>query len=44
MKTDIKYLNRDYDAILKRLIDNIKYYYPNSLNDFSPASPAMIIL
>jgi hypothetical protein len=25
-------------------VDYVKYYYPNSFNDFSPASPAMVIL
>jgi hypothetical protein len=44
MKPNIKYTNRDYDAIMSALVDNIKYYYPESLNDFSPASPAMIML
>ena len=44
MKDNIKYTNRDYDALMKTMIDNIKYYYPNSVNDFSPASPAMIVL
>ena len=41
---NINYLSRDFDTTLKKLIDYTKYYYPNSLNDFSPASPAMIIL
>lgn len=44
MNNNVKYLNRDYQTIIKGLVDNVKYYYPNSLNDFSPASPAMVIL
>jgi len=41
---DVKYLNRDFDTLLKSLVDYTKYYYPDSFNDFSPASPAMILL
>lgn len=44
MSNNIKYLNRDYQTIIKKLVDNVKYYYPSSINDFSPASPAMIVL
>ncbi len=43
-KRQIKYYNRDFEALLKSLVDYVKYYYPNSFNDFSPASPAMVIL
>ncbi len=41
---EIKYLNRDFETILNRLVNQIKYYYPDSFNDFSPASPGMIML
>jgi len=41
---EIKYLNRDFNSILSRLVNQIKYYYPDSFNDFSPASPGMIML
>ena len=41
---EIKYLNRDFDSILSRLVNQIKYYYPDSFNDFSPASPGMVML
>lgn len=41
---EIRYLNRDFQSTLKKLVDYTKYYYPDSFNDFSPASPAMIIL
>jgi len=41
---EIKYLNRDFDSIISRLVDQIKYYYPDSFNDFSPASPGMVML
>ncbi len=43
-KKEIRYLNRDFQTTLKKLVDYTKYYYPDSFNDFSPASPAMIIL
>ncbi len=41
---EIKYLNRDFDSILSRLVNQIKYYYPDSFNDFSPASPGMVMM
>jgi hypothetical protein len=41
---EIRYLNRDFDTTLRKLVDYAKYYYPNSFNDFSPATPAMIIM
>lgn len=41
---EIRYLNRDFDTLLTKLVDYAKYYYPNSFNDFSPASPAMILM
>lgn len=43
-KKQIRYLNRDFDTILKKLVDYTKYYYPESFNDFSPSSPSMVIL
>lgn len=43
-KREIKYLNRDFQTTLKRLIEYVKYYFPDSFNDFSPASPAMVFL
>jgi hypothetical protein len=41
---DIKYLNKDFGDLRTALIDYTKTYYPNTLNDFSPASPGMLFL
>lgn len=38
----IKYLNRDFDAFKLALIDYTKTYFPNTYNDFTPASPGMM--
>ena len=42
---DIKYVNRDFDALRNSLIEYSKTYFPNTYNDFSPNSPgAMFII
>jgi hypothetical protein len=41
---DIKYLNKDFGNLRTALIDYTKTYYPNTLNDFSPASPGMLFI
>jgi hypothetical protein len=41
---DIKYLNKDFGDLRTALIDYTKTYYPNTLNDFSPASPGMLFM
>lgn len=41
---DIKYLNKDFGDFRSALVDYTKTYYPNTLNDFSPASPGMLFL
>ena len=41
---DIKYLNKDFSDLRTALIDYTKTYYPNTLNDFSPASPGMLFM
>ena len=44
IKRDIKYLNRDFSDFRNRLIEFSKTYFPNTYNDFSPASPGMMLI
>jgi len=41
---DIKYLNRDFSDIRSKLIEFSQTYFPNTYNDFSPASPGMMFM
>lgn len=41
---DIKYFNRDFAGLRNLLIDFTKTYFPNTYNDFSPASPGMMFM
>lgn len=41
---DVKYLNRDFSDIRAKLIEFSKTYFPNTYNDFSPASPGMMFM
>jgi len=43
-KRDIKYLNRDFSSLRSRLIEFSQTYFPNTYNDFSPASPGMLFM
>jgi len=43
-KRDIKYLNRDFTDFRNRLIEFTQTYFPNTFNDFSPASPGMLMM
>ena len=43
-KRDIKYLNRDFTDFRNRLIEFTQTYFPNTYNDFSPASPGMLMM
>jgi hypothetical protein len=43
-KRNIAYLNRDFNSFKTSLIDFTKTYYPTTYNDFSPASPGMMIM
>jgi hypothetical protein len=43
-KKDIKYLNRDFNSFRASLIDYTKTYFPTTYNDFSPASPGMMVM
>ena len=44
IKRDIKYLNRDFSTLRDQLITYAKTYFPNTYNDFSPASPGMMFM
>ncbi len=41
---DIKYLDRDFSDIRGKLIEFSQTYFPNTYNDFSPASPGMMFM
>lgn len=41
---DIKYFNRDFTGLKDLLVDFTKTYYPNTYNDFSEASPGMMLI
>jgi len=40
----IQYLNRDFDSLKAQLVNFAKIYYPNTYNDFSEASPGMMLI
>jgi len=41
---NINYLNRDFTSFRNTLIEYSKTYYPNTYNDFTPASPGMMFM
>ena len=41
---DVKYLNRNFSDIRNKLIEFSKTYFPNTYNDFTPASPGMMFM
>jgi hypothetical protein len=41
---DIKYINRDFSELRTNLIDFAKIYFPNTVTDFSPASPSTMFI
>ena len=41
---DIKYVNRDFSDFRSQLIEYAKNYFPDSYNDFTPASPGMMFI
>ena len=43
-KTDIKYLNKDFNSFKSELIEYAKSYYPTVYNDFSQASPGSMFI
>jgi len=41
---DIRYINRDFSEFRSRLIEFSRTYFPQTYNDFSPASPGMMFM
>ena len=41
---EIKYINRDFTDFRNQLIEYTKNYFPNTYNDFTPASPGMMFM
>ena len=41
---DIKYVNKDFGDYRSQLIEYAKNYFPDSYNDFTPASPGMMFI
>lgn len=41
---DIKYSNKDFAGLKQQLITLAKSYFPDTYNDFSPASPGMLFM
>jgi hypothetical protein len=41
---DIKYINRDFSNFRDQLVEFAKNYFPDTYNDFSPASPGMMFI
>ena len=41
---NIKYINRDFSELRTNLIDFAKIYFPNTVTDFSPASPGTMFI
>jgi len=44
IKRDIRYVNRDFSTLRDQLINYSKTYFPNTYNDFTPASPGMMFM
>jgi len=44
IKRDIKYVNRDFTSLRNSLISYAQTYFPNTYNDFTPASPGMMFM
>jgi hypothetical protein len=44
IRRDIKYVDRDFTSLRNSLIDYAKTYFPNTYNDFTPASPGMMFM
>lgn len=43
-KRDIKYITRDFNSFRDALVEFSKTYFPTTYNDFSPASPGMMVM
>ena len=44
LQRDIKYINKDFNSLRDSLIEYTKTYFPNTFNDFSPASTGMLFI
>jgi len=44
IKRNIRYTNRDFSTLRDQLINYSKTYFPNTYNDFTPASPGMMFM
>jgi hypothetical protein len=44
IRRDIKYVDRDFTSLRNSLINYAKTYFPNTYNDFTPASPGMMFM
>jgi len=44
VRRDIKYVDRDFTSLRSSLINYAKTYFPNTYNDFTPASPGMMFM
>ena len=44
IRRDIKYIDRDFTSLRNSLINYTKTYFPNTYNDFTPASPGMMFM
>ena len=40
----VQYLNKDFDSLKAQLINFARTYYPNTYNDFTEASPGMMLI
>jgi len=40
----VQYLNKDFDSLKAQLVNFAKTYYPNTYNDFTDASPGMMLI
>ena len=44
IRRDIKYVDRDFTSLRNSLVSYAKTYFPNTYNDFTPASPGMMFM
>jgi len=43
-KREIKYVNKNFNDFKNQLVEYAKNYFPDTFNDFSPASPGMMFI
>lgn len=44
VKKNIQYINKDFTELRASLVNYARTYFPNTYNDFSPASPGMMFM